>query len=285
MLGDSHKPLHHSYRLPNGLDVASLSDTDTLMVYRDIFDDECYRRGGVTIRDGDCILDVGANTGLFMLYLNKILDTARVYAFEPIPATFQTLRRNVEIHDRLKTRLFNVGLSQKPGKAVFEYYPRLSNASTMYPDDSATASRRGRDYILAQIHTLPRPLAALLAICPAAIRNTIAERVRRYYMKKQEVTCDLTTMSTILRENGIDRVDLLKVDAEQSEQSILAGLSEADWPKIRQVIVEVHGGDESTRGMVESLGLRGFQTSVESNPTFPSLSLVYGVRQAPCGQG
>jgi FkbM family methyltransferase len=283
MLGTSHKTPHRSYRLPNGLDVASLGTTDTLMVYRDIFDDDCYRRGGVTILDGDCILDIGANTGLFMLYLNGILGSARIYAFEPIPETFQALRRNVEVHDRLRTRLFNVGLSEKPGKAVFDYYPRLSNASTMYPDDSATAARRGRDYILGQIGTLPRPLATLLAICPSVIRNMIADRVRRHYMKKQQVTCDLTTLSTILRENGIDRVDLLKVDAEQSEQCILAGLSEADWPKIRQVIVEVHGGDESTRGMVESLDLRGFRTSVEPNPTFPSLSLVYGIRPPATG--
>ena len=272
-------PAPHSFRLPNGLAVDTLNDNDTLMVYRDIFDDECYRRCGVTILEGDCIVDVGANTGLFILYLNQIVHDARIYALEPVPATFRVLSRNVERHNRLTTQLFNVGLSDRPGRAVFAYYPRMSNASTMYPDDSAAAARRGRDYILDQINTLPRPLAALLSVCPASIRDAIAEQVRRYYLKKQAVTCELTSLSEFLARHAIHRVDLLKVDAEQSEQHILAGIAEGDWPKIRQVVVEVHGGEEATRDMEESLRRHGFRTAVEPNPSFPSLSLVYGIRQ------
>ena len=61
-----------SFSLPNGMTVFGLNLNDTLTVYHDIFDDDCYRLHGVTIRDGDCILDVGANTGLFILFLNKI---------------------------------------------------------------------------------------------------------------------------------------------------------------------------------------------------------------------
>ena len=267
-----------SCRLPNGLDVASLSDIDTIMVYRDIFDDDCYRQCGVTISDGDCIIDVGANTGLFIIFLNTILKTASVYAFEPVPATFGVLRRNVERHDRLATRIFNAGLSHQAGEATFTHYPRMSNASTMYPDDSARAARLGRDYVLGQIRTLPRPLAALLARCPAPLRDALADRVRQHFLKGKAVTCELLTLSGVLAEHGIPRVDLLKVDAEQSERPILAGLGEDDWPKIRQIIVEVHEGSDATRDMVGLLEGRGFRTAVAPNPTFPSLSLVYGVR-------
>ncbi|MDG3007758.1 FkbM family methyltransferase [Paludisphaera mucosa] len=269
---------HCSVRLPNGMAVDSLGVDDTLMVYRDIFEDDCYRRGGVAIHDGDCILDVGANTGLFILYLNSILADARVYAFEPLPATFQVLSRNIERHNHLTVSLFNVGLSQSAGRAAFTYYPRMSNASTMFPDESSRAALMGRDYILQRFRTLPRPWAALLSLCPSWIRVALAERVRKYYLKKHKVTCGLTTLSGVLRKHGICRVDLLKVDAEQSEQSILAGLDDEDWPKIRQVVIEVHGGDEAIRDMRRSLHRRGFQTAVESNPTFPSLSLLYGVR-------
>ena len=86
------------------------------------------------------------------------------------------------------------------------------------------------------------------------------------------MTCELRTLSEFLRST--DRaVDLLKIDAEQSEQQILAGLAEEDWPKIRQIVVEVHEGTRRP-GLVESLRRRGFRTAVEPNPTFPSLSLV-----------
>lgn len=265
-------------RLPNGLNVAALNDNDTLMVYRDIFDEDCYRRGGVTIRDGDCILDVGANTGMFILYLNTILSHAKVYAFEPLPSTFRVLRRNVEAHNHLDIDLFNVGLSKRAGRATFTHYPRMSNASTMYPDASPPTARRERGYVLDRFRKLPQPLAGLLALCPRVVRTILAERVRKHYLKAQPVSCELDTLSRFLARHQIARVDLLKVDTERSERPILAGLADSDWPRIRQMIVEVHEGEEATRSMVELLSRRGFRTAVEPNPSFPGLSLVYGVR-------
>jgi FkbM family methyltransferase len=201
-----------------------------------------------------------------------------------VPAIFRVLRRNVEAHNKLAIQLFNVGLSRQSRQATFTYYPRLSNASTMYPDDSARAVQRGRSYVLERFRELPWPLPFLLSLCPALLKNALTEQVRKYYLKKQAVTCELWTLSEFLSKHDISRVDLLKVDAEQSEQHILAGLAEEDWPKICQVVVEVHEGDEATQAMVEVLRRRGFRTAVEPNPTFPSLSLVYGIRQSGPGE-
>jgi FkbM family methyltransferase len=267
-----------TFRLPNGLSVFGLSKDDTIMIYKDIFEDDCYRQHGVTIRDGDCIVDVGANTGLFLLFLNQICKKAQVYAFEPVPAIFEVLKRNAETHNKLDLQLFNVGLSDKAGKATFTYYPRMSNASTMYPDDSEEAIVRGQNYVLERFRTLPYPLVVLLRSLPGRGRR-FAERVRRFYLKKQEVTCELRTLSEVLRERKIARVDLLKIDAERSEEHILASLTEEDWPKIRQMIVEVHYGVAATQAIVEQLRRRGFRTAVDPNPTFPTLSLVFAVRE------
>lgn len=274
---------HPSFRLPNGMTVFGLSENDTVMVYRDIFEDDCYRRHGIAIGDGDCILDVGANTGLFILYLNQIGTKVRVFAFEPVPAIFRVLQRNCQVYNKLAIQLFNVGLSCKSGPATFTYYPRLSNASTLYPDESARAVQRGRDYVLERLRKLPWPLSFLVAFCPASLKNVVAEQVRKYYLKKQAVPCELWTLAEFLGQYDVSRVDLLKVDAEQSERDILAGLAEGDWPKIRQVVVEVHQGDEATQAVLDLLSQRGFRTAVDSNPTFPSLSLVYGIR--PSGPG
>ena len=80
---------YRAYRLPNGLTVHGLSALDTGLVYRDIFE-EGYARHGVTVRDGDCVFDVGANTGLFLVYLNQVCNGARVFAFEPVPRLLLT---------------------------------------------------------------------------------------------------------------------------------------------------------------------------------------------------
>jgi FkbM family methyltransferase len=268
------------FRLPNGHAVYGLSQDDTLGIYREIFDDRCYRRHGVTICDGDCVLDVGANTGLFVLYLNTLCSRARIFAFEPVPAIFGVLRRNIKAHNHLDVRLFNVGLSSRSGSAAFAYYPRFSQASTMYPDRSARAARRDQDYLISQLHSLPWPLPFVLSRFPSAIQHAIAERVRRYYLHRQSVTCNLWTLSAFLREWNIGVVDLLKIDAEQSEHDILAGLDEGDWSAIRQVVVEVHQGEEATRAIVALLSRHGFRTAIDPNPAMPGLDLVYGTRRA-----
>jgi FkbM family methyltransferase len=270
-----------SYALPNGMTVFGLNENDTLNVYRDIFEDDCYRKHGVTIRDGDNILDIGANTGLFILFLNSIGVHARVFAFEPAPMTFQVLRRNVDAFNRLPVEIFNVGLGREAGKADFTYYPRFSNASTFYPDDSPEYAERGRQYVIDQIPTLRWPLRPLCAILPRPIKHLIAERFRRYYLKKEVVSCELWNLSEFMRRKEITRIDLLKLDAEWSEEQILAGIAEDDWPKIQQTVIEVHGGDGSARTIADMLTARGFCATIDINPAMPTLALIYGTRRRP----
>jgi FkbM family methyltransferase len=267
-----------SFPLPNGLTVFGLNENDTLTIYRDIFDDDCYRQNGVTIRDGDCILDVGANTGLFILFLNQIGVEVKVYAFEPAPATFQVLSCNVEAYNKLPVQLFNVGLSRTTGQADFTYYPRFSNASTLYPDNSSEGAARGRDYIIDQIPTLPWGVRHVCSWMPRFMKVVIAEAFRRYYLKKEIVKCELWNLSEFLKKHDVATVDLLKMDAEQSEEEILAGIADEDWPKIRQIIVEVHGGEAAIKNTADLLGRRGFRTTVDPNPAMPTLALVYAVR-------
>ena len=38
-------------------------------------------------------------------------------------------------------------------------------------------------------------------------------------------------------------MELLKVDVEGSEADVLAGVAAADWARIKQVAVEVHGAE------------------------------------------
>ena len=88
----------------------------------------------------------------------------------------------------------------------------------------------------------------------------------------------MRTLSGLLREQRIERVDLLKLDAEQCELEVLAGLDEEDWSRIRQAVVEVH--DEASVPLVEEQFLtRGFRVTIDVNEHFPQMSLLYAVRE------
>ncbi len=124
----------------------------------------------------------------------------------------------------------------------------------MYPDRCRErAARHARDYILGQMRTLAWPLRFLVSVLPTSLKTAIAEAVRRHYLRKEAVKCRLCRLSDFLREQGVDRIDLLKIDAEYSEHEILAGLSEEDWPKVRQLVVEVHDGEDATAALGDSL--------------------------------
>ena len=45
----------------------------------------------------------------------------------------------------------------------------------------------------------------------------------------------MTTVSALISEHSLERVDLLKIDVEGAELDVLRGIDQKDWPTIRQV--------------------------------------------------
>ncbi len=48
---------------------APCSVIQTRFIYEEIFVRRCYCRHGIRVRDGDTVIDAGANVGLFALFL------------------------------------------------------------------------------------------------------------------------------------------------------------------------------------------------------------------------
>src|SRR5690606_647086 len=121
------------YTLPNGLEVAHLHAYETDYLYREIFVEQAYLRHGITLGPGSCVVDVGANIGLFTLFALARCRPARVYAFEPSPEAFEALRANAALYGG-EARVFDVGLAASEGEAPFTRYPRASVFSGFHAD-------------------------------------------------------------------------------------------------------------------------------------------------------
>jgi len=94
------------------------------------------------------------------------------------------------------------------------------------------------------------------------------------------VACRLRTISQIINERRLDRVDLLKLDVERSELDALRGIEEGDWLKIRQIVIETHGGPDETEAIAGMLRRRGFSVSVEQEQALQRtvVSMLFAVR-------
>src|SRR5262249_48881719 len=126
----------------DGLELFYLNLEETRFVHDEIFVDRTYLRHGITLSDGACVVDVGANIGLFAVYVHRHWKQTRIIAVEPVPEVFDVLSANAALH-QLDARLFSCALGAAPGEATFTFYPNTPVMSGMHADhDSDRATTR-----------------------------------------------------------------------------------------------------------------------------------------------
>lgn len=83
------------------------------------------------VSDGDTFFDVGANIGWYSINIAISRRAAKVYCFEPIPKTYQSLSANIQLNAVPNVVAHNFGFSSQAGEFPFYYYPEGSgNASS-----------------------------------------------------------------------------------------------------------------------------------------------------------
>ena len=263
--------------LPDGLQILAPSPIEAAILYREIVTERTYERHGIDVRSGDVVFDVGANVGLFAIHLSRTTPGVRVYAFEPIPPLFEALTRNINEHGP-GVRIYNTGLADRDGDAVFEFDPFLAMNATMHP----TALREAADQkaptsawaaaALSDLHcvrpsaatglvikALQHPLGRVPALAVLAPIAVVLDIRRRVFLK--HFRCRLTTLPAAMESSGVDRVDLLKVDVEGAEEAVLTGIDDRTWGRIRQLVIEVHDINGRLARLRTRLEGRGYRTT------------------------
>jgi amino acid adenylation domain-containing protein/FkbM family methyltransferase len=250
--------------LPNGLTVFHQNQSETDFVYDEIFEDDGYLRHGVTLNDGDCVFDVGANIGLFSLFVGQRCRNATIYAFEPIPPVFETLQLNSKLHG-WAGKFYKCGLAETSKQEVFTFYPHNTVISS-------GATSRGEARQIVKSYLLNQQEGADVINGPTAAGEFVDELLESR-LESQEYTCQLRTVSEIIEENGLERIDLLKIDVEKAEHDVLKGIKDGDWPKIRQLVIEVHDVAGRLGEIVALLEARGYAVNYEQCQSLQNTTL------------
>lgn len=252
------------YQLPNDLEVAHLNRSETDVIYNEIFAEETYLQHGIALRDGACVFDVGANIGLFTMFVHQQCSGARVFAFEPSPATFEKLKTNAVLYN-LDVELFNCGLSDEAKELPFTFYPQMSSMSGVYAD-----AKLDEELSAAALSNQDDALAAHRD-------EVLADR-----FAGETFLCQFRTLSDVIREHGVAQIDLLKIDVEKSESDVLAGITEDDWSRIQQIVIEVHDLDGRLDTIRSLFQRHGFDVTVDQDKWLRDTDLynVYARRPA-----
>lgn len=137
-------------------------------------------------RDVRVFFDVGANDGGTLINALPVFDSAEFHAFEPHPSTFQRLKSRMSAP---RASLHQLALSDQSGIVEFYEYGSEGQASLL---NSLTPDAR------------------------YAVRNGYESR---------EITVESSTIDLFCERNSIDRIDVLKIDVEGFELSVLKGAS------------------------------------------------------------
>ena len=259
------------YTLPNRLELAHLNQYETEYLYQEIFVERVYLKHGIILNDDDCIVDVGANIGLFTLFAQQKCPQGTIYAFEPAPHAFEKLQINAKLYCQ-NAHLFNCGLGAENQEKTFTFYPRSSVFSS-FAADTEQDEKAIRSVIL---NMLRRDNSLEGESLEALADEFIKDRLDQEIYQAQ-----LRNLSEIIEEYKIERIDLLKLDAEKSELAILQGIKDNHWSLIKQIVMEVHDQEGSTiKEVMRLLKEKGFEFVVDEETLLQGAGLfnIYATR-------
>jgi FkbM family methyltransferase len=234
-----------------------------------------YFEVGACVDPGDVVVDVGANVGAFAMRVAERTDgRVTIHCFEPAPITFVTLQQNVASHPELRqakstTSCLALTRPDVAGEErAFYYFERIPTNSTYDIDDKRAEYQAFFAGKAAQIDSVLSSRVPLVgSLLGLAVRRTIeavCHRDNRFGVWLADratglrvISCQTQSLERWAEENGVDRIDLLKVDVEGAELDVLLGCG-SKWPIIRSVVLEAHDRDgriESIVALLEENGL------------------------------
>lgn len=236
-----------------------------------------YFQHGINFEKGDVIFDVGANIGIFSMWIyHQLQGDVRLYAFEPIPSIYSILEKNTNIltQEKEKIKLFNYALMDKYGPIDFSYYPNASPFSSASPYDD-----KDKNMFLEMANSSLKNgslLARIFCLLPTKIRNRFIQKEINKMFISNVMKCKAKTLSQVIEEESLDHIDLLKVDVEKAEMEVLLGIDKLDWKKIKKIVIEVHDYQDRLNSIKSLLESNEYNITVDQEEMFVG-SNIYNV--------
>ena len=246
-----------------------INEYETRGLIYEIFYQNAYLPTNLTLNPGSIIIDVGANIGLFSLFALKQCEyDALIYSFEPIPGSFECLKKNLAPFKN-KTRLYNMGIGNVIEDCSIEF--------TLFGEDLATATYKPTDKMISNYNPLldydtllkvsryrDKLLYYQLKFLPF-MRSYLIKRNFNKRTAEKKVLCKLTSLGHFIEKNEITHIDFIKIDVEGAEFDVVKSIKPSQFPMIKQFCIEVHNINNRVEQLATYLQEQGYFTQISRN--------------------
>lgn len=159
-----------------------------------------------TVKPGMTVIDIGANLGYYaLLEAKRVGPTGRVYAIEPVERNYNVLLKNIELNRAKNIIPFEFAVGAEKGVKTMQLSKRSNHG---------------------------------------AIFTTIPHSDLFYRYRKicadGEAEVNVITLDDFVKEQGIDRVDLIRMDLEGYEVEAIKGMWETIERFKPMIFMELH---------------------------------------------
>ncbi|KAB8252120.1 hypothetical protein BDV35DRAFT_405637 [Aspergillus flavus] len=231
-------------------------ENEARFIYHEIFEDHGYDK--VELPEAPFIVDVGANIGLFSLYMKEKYPLAKIIAFEPAPENFEALERNLAFHMVSTVKAYPYALGASASFAPFKYFPNMPGNSTLNVEE--------KEY--------------QIQLFKENYDQTFADDMFKD-AKQIMVPVNRLSLFLCLPHSNVEVIDLLKIDVEGTELEVLRGIDDRDWNKVRNIVMEVSnvkGGLDKVKQLLETKGFTVTYVAVRGIPELFKLFIVTACR-------
>lgn len=171
------------------------------LFYRNGYEREVFLLLSKVILESKCFIDVGANTGVFSIYAAITNPRIKVICFEPHPANFYRLKKNIVINAADNIHPYCAALGSVVGNIEMTIPKDFSISTITSVNDDFTRNFHNQDYT--------------------------------------RIDVNQTTIDKVLEEEVITEEDIIKIDVEYYELEVLRGAELTLMNKRPMVIIEL----------------------------------------------
>lgn len=164
--------------------------------------DSYYNFDSIDFKEGDIVIDIGANVGIVSIYLAKRYPFLKIYSFEPVKQNYDNLIKNIELNKIEK------GIITAENVAITKDRREIDIVTPVYNTGASSGVFKGRDLNIFNSNTF--------------------------------IHIPSITFDDIFSKYKIEKCKLLKIDREGAEYEILYNANTDNLKKCEIMKLEFH---------------------------------------------